>query len=442
MGLGVYETLTSPHPHCDGMPKFLISEPPDAILASLAEALDLVDFGIVLLNRDMRARFVNRRFAEMWAGPPQLLVTGPGFRALLENTAANRLFDVPASEVPGYLDKRIAAVRAGAVPPTQVDLRDGRRLLFRCTPSADGGRILTWADITPVKEEQAQYREARDAAERMNAEQRFNAETLESQAAYLASLAETADESARRAEAANRQLEHEIAERRQLEAQLRRMATTDGLTGTLNRARFLVLGQQELERSQQTGRGLAVLMLDIDHFKLINDRYGHLAGDEALKHFVAQLDTGVRGVDLLGRLGGEEFAIVLPAIGSKAALQAAERLRARVAATPLIQGDYTIGITVSIGLATAKETDRTIEQILGRADARLYAAKHGGRNRVVFSERQMNAQAGAYAGSGDCRDPAGQLGACRPHHAEPADPHADHARPGASRRARPRRHAT
>ena len=148
----------------------------------------------------------------------------------------------------------------------------------------------------------------------MNIEQRFNAETLETQAAYLASLAETADESARRAEEANRQLEHEIAERRQLEAQLRRMATTDGLTGTLNRARFLVLGQQELERSQQTGRGLAVLMLDIDHFKLINDRYGHQVGDEALKHFVAQLRAGVRGIDLLGRLGGEEFAIVLPAI--------------------------------------------------------------------------------------------------------------------------------
>ena len=105
------------------MPNFLISESTEAILAGLAEALDLVDFGIVLLNRDMRARFVNRRFAEMWAGPPDLLVTGPGFRTLLEYSAANHLFDIPEPDVPAYLDQRVAAVRAGAVQPAQVDLR-------------------------------------------------------------------------------------------------------------------------------------------------------------------------------------------------------------------------------------------------------------------------------------------------------------------------------
>jgi diguanylate cyclase (GGDEF)-like protein len=380
------------------MPQFLISEPAEAILASLAEALDLVDFGIVLLDRDLRARYVNRRFAEMWAGPPDLLVTGPGFRALLEHTAACRLFDVPAALVPAYLDERVAAVRAGVVPPGQVDLRDGRRLLFRCVPCSDGGRILSWADITPVKEEQEQERQARDAAERMTVEQRFNAETLENQAAYLATLAETADESARRAEEANRQLEHEIAERRQLEEQLRVMATIDGLTGALNRARLLVLGQQELEQARQSKQGLAVLMLDIDHFKVINDRYGHSVGDEALRHFVAQLRFGVRGGDLLGRLGGEEFAIVLPAVQSDAASQVAERLRARVAAMPLSHAADAIGITVSIGLAMARDTDRTIEQILARADARLYAAKDAGRNRVVAAAGPVDARTHACVG--------------------------------------------
>jgi diguanylate cyclase (GGDEF)-like protein len=380
------------------MPQFRISEPAEPILASLAEALDLVDFGIVLLGSDMRARFVNRRFAEMWAGPRDLLGTGPGFRTLLEHTATNFLYGVPKTDLPAYLDQRVAAVRAGVMAPAQIDLRDGRRLLFRCAPCADGGRILSWADVTPLKHAQEQDREARDTAERMNVEQRFTAETLEGQAAYLASLAESADESARRAAEANRQLEHEIAERRQLEAQLRRMATTDGLTGTLNRAQFLVLGQQELERSQQAGRGLAVLMLDIDHFKLINDSYGHLAGDEALKHFVAQLRAGVRGIDVLGRLGGEEFAIVLPTIGSEAAFQAAERLRARVAANPLIHLDRTIRITVSIGLSMARDTDRTVEQLLGRADARLYAAKDAGRDRVVASGAQAEARPPAYVG--------------------------------------------
>jgi len=397
-GRGVYQSITFPRPHCGSMPQFLISEPAEAILASLAEALDLVDFGMVLLDQKLRARFVNRRFAEMWAGPPDLLVTGPGYRDLLEHIAACRLFDMPESQVSAFLDERVAVVLAGAVPPTQFDLRDGRRLLFRCIPCADGGRVLTWTDITPVKEEQERQRQACDAAERMTAEQRFNAETLEDQAAYLASLAETADESARRAEVANRQLEHEIAERRLLEAQLRVMATTDGLTGTLNRARFLAVGQQELEHARQSAQGLAVLMLDIDHFKFVNDRYGHSAGDAALRHFVAQLRAGVRGVDLVGRLGGEEFAIVLPAVQSAAALQVAERLRARVAAMPVLHEEHVIGITVSIGLAMARDSDRTIEQVLARADARLYAAKDAGRNRVVAAAGPADAATRAHVG--------------------------------------------
>ncbi len=375
------------------MPQFLLSEPAETVLPTLAEALDLVDFGIVLLNSEMRVRFVNRRYAEIWTMPPVLPATGPSFRALLEYVAENDGYSMPAEKLPAWLDQHFAAIRAGAVSPTEIDLSDGRRLLYRCIPCADGGRILTFADITGTKRQQELQQAAHDAAERMVVEQRFNTEILESQAAYLASLAETADESARRAEQANRQLEHEIAERQQLEAQLRRMATTDGLTGTLNRARFLALGQRELERSQPLAQELAVLMLDIDHFKLINDRYGHFVGDEALKHFVAQIRTGVRGVDLLGRMGGEEFAIVLPAIAGEAAMQVAERLRARVAATPLVHGNQTIGITVSIGLAMARNTDRTIEQVLGRADASLYAAKDTGRNRVMSSDMPADAQA-------------------------------------------------
>ncbi|HVC59689.1 MAG TPA: diguanylate cyclase [Acetobacteraceae bacterium] len=384
------------------MPRFLMSEPAEAILAGLAEALDLVDLGIILLNRDLRVRFVNRRFTETLALPRELLVPGATFRALLEHVARNRLYDLPAAELPAYLDRRDAAVRAGAIAPTEIDLRDGRRLLFRCMPCSDGGRVLTYANITHLKRVQELQAQARDAAERIIADQRFSTETLENQAAYLASLAESADECARQAEQAKQQLEREVAERRQLEAQLRRMATTDGLTGTLNRAQFLALGQHELERVRQLGQCLAVLMLDIDHFKLINDRHGHHAGDEALKHFVAQLRGSVRGIDLLGRLGGEEFGIVLPGIPSEAACQVAERLRAQVAATPLRHGDRMIGIAVSIGLAMARDADATLEQILARADARLYAAKDAGRNRVVSADAQadahVDAQPRAYVG--------------------------------------------
>ena len=129
-----------------------------------------------------------------------------------------------------------------------------------------------------------------------------------------------------------------------------------------------------------------MLMVDIDHFKLINDRHGHPVGDEALKHVVRRLRSALRRVDLIGRLGGEEFAIMLPAITTAAALKVAERLRAAVATEPLVQETVRIPMTISVGLAMARSTDGTIEQIIARADAQLYKAKDSGRNRVCHSE--------------------------------------------------------
>jgi diguanylate cyclase (GGDEF)-like protein len=368
------------------MPLLLPSDRAEATLATLAQALDVVDVGIVLLNRDLHVLYANQRFLDMWTGSLEMLAGGATLHSVLDKFAASLPYPIAAPELSAYLDRREAAVRAGSVAPLQIDLRDGRRVLFRCVPCADGGRILTWIDITLMKRVQELRQEEHDAAERMMANQRFTTETMEDQAAYLATLAESADENARRAEEARQQLEHEIAERRLLEEQLRHMATTDGLTGTLNRARLMALGQHELLRARENSRGLGVLMLDIDHFKQINDRYGHQAGDAALQHFVAQLRAGVREIDLLGRLGGEEFAIVLPGIPAEAALQVAERLRARVAGTPLAYLGQTISITVSIGLAMTRDDDQTLEQILGRADGGLYAAKDAGRDRVVWAD--------------------------------------------------------
>jgi diguanylate cyclase (GGDEF)-like protein len=357
------------------MPQFLLAEPAEAVLRSLAEALDQVDIGIVLLDRDMRVRFLNRRLIELFGMPPPS-AAGPIFRELLDHAAAR--FPVPAADLPEDLDRREAAVRAGSVAPAHIDLPDGSRLLFACKACPDGSRILTYTNVSGELRPEVLH-----AMEQINAELRFNNETMEDHAAHLASLAEATDESAREVEQAKQALEREIVERRQLEARLRRMATTDGLTGALNRVGFLTSSQHELERGAAAARGLALMMLDVDHFKLINDRYGHAGGDLALKHLVTVLAGRTRRGDLLGRLGGEEFAILLPSTASAEAERLAERLVAQVAASSVSYGDRLISMTVSVGLTVATPADRSIEQVIARADDALYRAKGSGRNRVV-----------------------------------------------------------
>jgi diguanylate cyclase (GGDEF)-like protein len=367
----------------EAMPLFLTAEPAAVVRTALAAALDLVDFGVVLLNPAMQPRFLNRHFVTMWALPDDLLAPGTTFRQLLDHVGNSCAYHVSPADVAAYIDQREGAVRDGTVAPTVIDLTDGRRILFRCVIAADGSRILTYIDITRQKQEQDIQQHARDAAERNGVELRFSNESLESQAAYLASLAEAADAAAQRADQAKRRLEHEMTEQQELEAQLRRMATTDALTGAMNPAQLLTLGQRELERVRTTGQELAVVMLDIDHFKSINDRYGHPCGDEVLRNVVGQLSSCVRRIDLVGRLGGKEFAVILPAIPATTALRAAERLRSHVADTAIVFGDATIRLTVSIGVAMARDTDRSIEQALARADAALSTARGAGRNRVV-----------------------------------------------------------
>jgi diguanylate cyclase (GGDEF)-like protein len=333
----------------------------------------------VVLDRDLCVRVVTRRFADAWALP------NGGAPTLRELAGLVRGFHTGgATGDPGTAAERLAAaICAGAIPTAVIRLADGVQRVLRCTVRRDGGRLLTCTDLVAPDDTAGHSRREQDAAERLAAELRFSNETLESQAAYLASLAEAADANAQAAEEAKRLLEREVAERRQLEQRLRHMAATDALTGALSRAQFLALGQREVERVRQQGLGLALLMIDIDHFKLINDHHGHPAGDAALCHLVSDLRTGIRQIDLLGRLGGEEFAIVLPAIGRAPAAAVAERLRAHVADNELTHGAQQIGMTVSIGMAMLGDGDAGLEQLLVRTDALLYAAKHAGRNRVV-----------------------------------------------------------
>jgi diguanylate cyclase (GGDEF)-like protein len=162
----------------------------------------------------------------------------------------------------------------------------------------------------------------------------------------------------------------------------RELATRDELTGLLNRRHMLELMQLEQRRTERSGRDLVLALLDIDHFKQINDTYGHGAGDRALRAFTAAVRASVRSADVLARWGGEEFVLMLSDTRVDDAAELLERVRRAVAAQSLAHGGGTIHFTVSIGMA-AHLRGETIEQTLERADRALYTAKASGRDRVA-----------------------------------------------------------
>lgn len=175
----------------------------------------------------------------------------------------------------------------------------------------------------------------------------------------------------------------DFADAKRLETQLVEMATTDFLTGLNNRRQFMTLLNRELERLRRLeAHRVAVLMLDLDNFKRVNDTYGHAAGDEVLQQFARLMRSELRKVDTVGRLGGEEFAILLLDADLEAAEQFAERLRRKVAEMSIVHAGQVISIRVSIGISLLQPEDASGDAALIRADAALYEAKRQGRNRV------------------------------------------------------------
>ncbi|HEY4354141.1 MAG TPA: GGDEF domain-containing protein [Acidobacteriaceae bacterium] len=174
---------------------------------------------------------------------------------------------------------------------------------------------------------------------------------------------------------------------------LEQMASTDPLTRTYNRRVFLRWCERERERNLRAHTPFSILMIDFDHFKSINDTYGHSVGDEVLCTAVEHMQNAIRGIDVLGRWGGEEFTALLPGANCEAAMLVAERLRTNVArmrlpdpATSSQSVERAIRITVSVGVATYSECGDNMNDMLQRADTALYEAKALGRNRVVMSE--------------------------------------------------------
>jgi diguanylate cyclase (GGDEF)-like protein/PAS domain S-box-containing protein len=181
----------------------------------------------------------------------------------------------------------------------------------------------------------------------------------------------------------------DITERKELEWKLALEARTDALTGCANRRHFMELARHELARVRRYGGELSLLALDLDHFKSINDRFGHQVGDRTLQKLVQVCRETLREEDVVGRIGGEEFAILLPQTGEATAVEAAERLRLAVALVEVpLEDEPPLHFTTSVGVATLAPWEADIDATLARADEALYEAKHAGRNRVAVAPEE------------------------------------------------------
>lgn len=197
-----------------------------------------------------------------------------------------------------------------------------------------------------------------------------------------------------------RWLESLVAQRTQdlviANAELERLASFDGLTGLYNRRRFEEAANAEIDRARRYGRPFSLLLIDLDHFKQVNDTRGHNAGDAALRQAARILGEAVRTTDLVARYGGEELAVLLPETDAEEARQVAERIRLAIGGTPISYENESFVITASLGGAQYSPDDDGLARLVGRADAALYRAKQGGRNRVMFNDPGEAASPPAY----------------------------------------------
>ena len=178
----------------------------------------------------------------------------------------------------------------------------------------------------------------------------------------------------------------DVTERRMSAEELRRLLTTDHLTGAENRARFFERAEAEIQRCTRLDKPLSAIMLDVDHFKRINDTFGHGTGDAVLRHLVQSCRGRLREGDVLARLGGEEFALLLPGTDLSGAAFLAEHLRAAAAESLATVDGLPVGATVSLGCAEFGGAHGSIDSLLSDADAALYRAKRAGRDRVAIAE--------------------------------------------------------
>ena len=174
----------------------------------------------------------------------------------------------------------------------------------------------------------------------------------------------------------------DITERKHLEDKLHQQATMDELTGIWNRRHFLELADREIKRAIRLNHPLSIALIDLDHFKQVNDTYGHMAGDQVLVAFAKICQKNIREIDLHARIGGDEFAMLLPEANCDQAYEVVERVCRALVPLPMDQDGRLVAITISAGIASSQGEQESLDALMGRADQALYRAKEAGRNRV------------------------------------------------------------
>lgn len=290
-------------------------------------AINNISQGLCFFDGRQRLIVCNELYATMYKLTLDLVRPGTTLREIVDHRYAAGCFPEMTRE--DYLRWRDNIAASVTASDTVVKLRDGRIIAIHHQPMPDGGWVSTHKDIT----------EARQAQEALEA----------------------------------------------IKAQLEQQALHDPLTGLANRRKFFERFELEVARSKRLHTPLALLMVDIDDFKAINDRFGHLAGDSCLRAVSVVLRGSIRKTDLAARFGGEEFVVLLPDTAERSAMATGERIRTCVEAEPLIvgKGKVPLRITVSIG-AAAIEPGHAIsfDELVSQADAAMYQAKANGKNRV------------------------------------------------------------
>lgn len=296
-------------------------------LVALQAAHDESHAGVVILDQELRALFINRAFRRLWKLPDEIAERQPPFVALVYHGRNTNAYAIPEERLDEYVAERVRRVRNGDLDPLDIRMTDGEVIRLECSVLPAGGRMLTYTPVT-------------DLVQR---------------------------------------------------------ASTDMLSGLFNRRHFLELADAEWSRFSRYERPLSLMVLDIDLFKSINDRYGHDVGDQAIAHVAALCRDRKRVSDVVARVGGEEFAMLLPETALESAVLVADRLRKTIADTPLLVAGAPIRLTVSIGVADADNAMGGIAGLMKQADVALYEAKHGGRNRVLPAPRDAERPSGPVA---------------------------------------------